>query len=84
MAVVGGTNIKQDKRRLDGKVDILVATPGRLIDHMENTDGFSNRCRQYIKFLIFDEADQLLDMGFKPEIDKILTHVPPKVINVKM
>ena len=78
VTVVGGTNINQDKRRLNNKVDILVATPGRLKDHLENTNGFSERCQKHIKFLIFDEADQLLDMGFKPDIDRILQHVPPK------
>ena len=78
VTVVGGTNINQDKKRLNGKVDILVATPGRLKDHLQNTDRFSERCRENISFLIFDEADQLLDMGFKPDIDAILKHVPPK------
>ena len=78
VTVVGGANINQDRKRLNGRVDILVATPGRLKDHLENTDGFSNRCRENISFLIFDEADQLLDMGFKPDIDAILKHVPPK------
>ena len=79
VTVVGGTNINSDKNRLRGGVDILVATPGRLNDHFENTDGFSDRCMQHVKFLIFDEADRLLDMGFKQEVDKILIHVPPKV-----
>lgn len=54
-----------------------MATPGRLIDHLENTPGIAEAFRA-IKILIFDEADQLLEMGFKPEIDKILKYVPPK------
>ena len=78
VAVVGGTNINQDRRKLSGNVDVLVATPGRLKDHLENTDEFSQRCRENISCLIFDEADQLLDMGFKPDIEAILKHVPPK------
>jgi len=50
-----------------------VATPGRLLDHLENTKGFSLR---KIKFLVFDEADRLLDMDFGPAIDKILKVIP--------
>jgi len=79
ICVIGGTNIKTDQRKLAANqpVDLLVATPGRLIDHLENTPGIAEAFRA-IKILIFDEADQLLEMGFKPEIDKILKYVPPK------
>ncbi|GMI08510.1 hypothetical protein TrVE_jg6697 [Triparma verrucosa] len=79
ICVIGGTNIKTDQKRLaaGAPVDLLVATPGRLIDHLENTPGIAEAFRA-MKILIFDEADQLLEMGFKPEIDKILKYVPPK------
>lgn len=80
VTVVGGTNINTDKKNMNGKVDFLVATPGRLIDHLENTPDFSSRCAKCLTHLIFDEADQLLDMGFRPEIEKILGYMPPKVI----
>ena len=46
--------------------DILIATPGKLLDHMRNSKGFT---LDHISFLILDEADKLLDMGFKPEIE---------------
>ena len=54
--------------------DILVATPGRLIQHLE--EGDMRHRLEGCKFLIFDEADRLLEMGFKPAIDKIMSYVP--------
>ena len=73
--VYGGTNIRTDQRNLQGVVDILIATPGRLIDHLDNTDGFAGRVEQ-LAILILDEADQMLEMGFRPSITKILTYLP--------
>ena len=74
--VFGGTNIRTDISRLkNNRCDILVATPGRLIDHLENGD-VSARLKS-CDTLVFDEADRLLDMGFKPAIEKILRYVPP-------
>jgi ATP-dependent RNA helicase MSS116 len=77
VTVVGGTNINSDKNRLAGDVTILVATPGRLIDHIDNTTGFAAKLAS-IKVLVLDEADRLLDMGFKPSIDRILAALPNK------
>uniref|UniRef100_A0A0A8ZV17 ATP-dependent RNA helicase n=1 Tax=Arundo donax TaxID=35708 RepID=A0A0A8ZV17_ARUDO len=54
---------------------ILVATPGRLKDHLENTPGISNRIRG-VKILVLDEADRLLDMGFRRDIEKIIAFIP--------
>ena len=72
---IGGTNIKADQKRLGrGDVHLLIATPGRLIDHLENTPGFARKMSG-LKTLIFDEADQLLEMGFKPEIDKVRINI---------
>ena len=75
--ITGGTNINTDKKHLEGAITFLVATPGRLLDLLNNHPGFSTRIGG-IKVLIFDEADQLLDMGFKPDIDRILAFVPSK------
>jgi ATP-dependent RNA helicase DDX47/RRP3 len=50
-----------------------VATPGRLMDHLENTKGFSLR---NLKYLVMDEADRLLDLDFGPVLDKILRLLP--------
>src|SRR5688500_12258221 len=58
---------------LSKKPHIIVATPGRLQDHLENTKGFSLR---NLKYLVMEEADKLLDMDFGPIIDKILKVIP--------
>lgn len=56
---------------------ILIATPGRLVDHLENTPNFA-RLFSDLKVIVYDEADRLLDQGFRRELDKILTHLPDK------
>lgn len=58
---------------LGKKPHIIVATPGRLLDHLENTKGFSLR---NLKYLVMDEADRLLDLDFGPVLDKILKVLP--------
>uniref|UniRef100_A0A7S1UW89 ATP-dependent RNA helicase n=2 Tax=Grammatophora oceanica TaxID=210454 RepID=A0A7S1UW89_9STRA len=75
---VGGTNINRDKTNLKSSTQILVSTPGRLLDHLANTDGLGNRLGD-LKTLIFDEADQLLDMGFRPDIERILKFLEPSI-----
>lgn len=73
---VGGTNINKDKKALQGDtVSILVATPGRLLDHLAN-GGLAARFTN-MKILIFDECDQLLDQGFRPDLEKILKLLEP-------
>jgi superfamily II DNA/RNA helicase len=52
-----------------------VATPGRLKDHIENTPGFATRLRG-VKVLVLDEADRLLDMGFRTDIERIVDALP--------
>lgn len=75
--VYGGTNINSERNRLNrGRTDILVATPGRLIDHLENTEGLAKRLGAGIRGLVLDEADQLLEMGFRSAIEKILRFLP--------
>ncbi|KAL1225778.1 DEAD-box ATP-dependent RNA helicase 11 [Cardamine amara subsp. amara] len=64
----GGTPINQQLRELERGVDILVATPGRLNDLLER----ARVSMQMIKFLALDEADRMLDMGFEPQIRKIV------------
>ncbi|KAF9466292.1 P-loop containing nucleoside triphosphate hydrolase protein [Collybia nuda] len=71
--IVGGMDMPAQSIALAKRPHIVVATPGRLIDHLENTKGFSLRG---IKFLVLDEADRLLDMDFGPIIDKILKLIP--------
>lgn len=51
----------------------ILATPGRLVDHLENTKGFNLRA---LKYLVLDEADRILNMDFEVELDKILKVIP--------
>ncbi|KAF5205106.1 Atp-dependent rna helicase [Thalictrum thalictroides] len=74
--LIGGTRFKVDQRRLESDpCQIMVATPGRLLDHIENNSGFSIRLMG-LKMLIVDEADHLLDLGFRKDIEKIVDCVP--------
>ena len=73
-AVFGGVSMGPQEHAFRTGVDIIVATPGRLLDHAT---------RQYAKlngleYLVLDEADRMLDMGFLPDIKRILRHIPPK------
>jgi len=70
--LVGGLPIRTQIRDLRAGFDIVVATPGRLIDHVDRgTIDLST-----IEVLVLDEADRMLDMGFRPQIEEILRHVP--------
>ncbi|MBD2695035.1 DEAD/DEAH box helicase [Anabaena catenula] len=78
MAMFGGVSINPQKQRLRGRVDILVATPGRLLDHVhQRTVNLSN-----IEVLILDEADRMLDMGFINDIRRILSLLPKQRQNL--
>ncbi|KAI9446517.1 DEAD-domain-containing protein [Lactarius indigo] len=71
--LVGGMDMVTQSIALAKKPHIIVATPGRLKDHLEHTKGFSLRS---LRFLVLDEADRLLDMDFGPDIDAILKAIP--------
>ncbi|KAJ2063755.1 ribosomal RNA processing protein [Coemansia sp. S146] len=71
--IVGGMDLITQQIALSKKPHIVVCTPGRLQDHLENTKGFSLRT---LKYLVMDEADRLLDMDFGPKIDQILKVIP--------
>ncbi|KAM7275613.1 hypothetical protein ACFE04_017479 [Oxalis oulophora] len=74
--VIGGTRLALEQKRMQANpCQILVATPGRLRDHTENTSGFASRLMG-VKVLVLDEADHLLDMGFRKDIEKIIAAVP--------
>lgn len=68
VVVYGGTPIPMQLRELERGCDILVATPGRLVDIIDR----EKVSLSYIRFLILDEADRMLDMGFEPQIRKIV------------
>jgi len=71
--VVGGMDMVSQAILLAKKPHILVATPGRLVDHLENTKGFNLKS---LKYLVMDEADRILNMDFEVEVTKILRCIP--------
>ena len=72
IAILGGMPYREQLRLLSQPVDIVVATPGRLIDHLENRRIDLGR----LETLILDEADRMLDMGFTEDVDKIAAAAP--------
>jgi ATP-dependent RNA helicase RhlE len=72
--VVGGVPMRPQIRDLRAGFDVLVATPGRLLDHIER----GNVKLDEVHTLVLDEADRMLDMGFRPQIEAILRHIPAK------
>lgn len=76
--IIGGEDFGKQAAAIKAGVDILVATPGRLIDQMKVSDiDFSG-----IEFLILDEADRMLDMGFLPDVQHIIDKLPKKRQNL--
>ncbi|KAI8086257.1 P-loop containing nucleoside triphosphate hydrolase protein [Halteromyces radiatus] len=79
--VMGGGNKSKEKARLRKGVTLLVSTPGRLLDHLQNTKSFDIR---HLKWLVLDEADRLLDLGFEETLKNIMdlikqrTEQPPQ------
>jgi superfamily II DNA/RNA helicase len=71
--IIGGESMADQERALDRGVDVLIATPGRLLDLFER----GKILLRDIKVLVIDEADRMLDMGFIPDIERIVTLLPP-------
>jgi ATP-dependent RNA helicase RhlE len=71
--VYGGVPLEPQERALRSGVDVVVATPGRLLDHLER----QNIDFDALEFLVLDEADRMLDMGFAPQINRIVAQLPP-------
>ena len=71
-AVYGGVGMNPQEQAFRKGVDIIVATPGRLLDHMQHNYAHLSG----IEHLVLDEADRMLDMGFLPAIRRVLTHLP--------
>jgi superfamily II DNA/RNA helicase len=72
--LIGGVSMDDQVRKLDRGVDVLIATPGRLLDHF----GRGRIMLMGVEILVIDEADRMLDMGFIPDIEKICKLLPPK------
>jgi superfamily II DNA/RNA helicase len=70
--LIGGESFGPQMQKLDRGVDVLIATPGRLLDHFERGGILLND----VKILVIDEADRMLDMGFIPDVEKIASIIP--------
>lgn len=72
---VGGLNLRQQEQELKQRPDIVIATPGRIIDHLRNSASFNV---DNVEILIVDEADRMLEEGFRKELTEILDILPTK------
>ena len=70
--LIGGESMSDQEKSLDRGVDVLIATPGRLLDHYERGRILLND----VKLLVIDEADRMLDMGFIPDVERIVSLLP--------
>lgn len=70
--VFGGVDIKPQMAELRSGVEVLVATPGRLLDHIESKSCVLNQ----VEYVVLDEADRMLDIGFLPDLQRILSYLP--------
>src|SRR2546428_3323700 len=73
-AVFGGVGMGPQEHAFRTGVDVIVATPGRLLDHFR----FPYAKLDGLEILVLDEADRMLDMGFLPDIRRVLKHLPPR------
>src|SRR5918994_445584 len=70
--VFGGMDMKPQTAELKRGVEVLVATPGRLLDHIEAKNAVLNQ----VEYVVLDEADRMLDIGFLPDLQRILSYLP--------
>ena len=73
--LLGGENKKSEKARVRKGINILISTPGRLIDHIEHTKCLS---MEKIRYLVLDEADRMLELGYERDVQKIITALNEK------
>ncbi len=71
-AIFGGVGVEPQTKQLRAGVDVIVATPGRLLDHMER----QNVVFDDLEVLVLDEADRMLDMGFAPQLNRVVAEIP--------
>lgn len=74
---MGGENIQKEKSRLRKGINILVATPGRLLYHLNMTESFK---LDNMKALVIEESDRVLDMGFQKDLDSIINHFEKRTV----
>jgi superfamily II DNA/RNA helicase len=72
IALIGGVELRVDERALETYPQVIIATPGRLCDHIER----GNLWLEYLEFLVLDEADRMLELGFSSQLNRILEELP--------
>jgi ATP-dependent RNA helicase RhlE len=72
LVVFGGVDMKPQTAELKAGVEVLIATPGRLLDHIEA----KNCALHQVEYVVLDEADRMLDIGFLPDLQRILSYLP--------
>jgi superfamily II DNA/RNA helicase len=70
--LIGGVSFEDQEKKLDRGVDVLIATPGRMLDHFER----GKLMLSQVQILVIDEADRMLDMGFIPDVERICKLIP--------
>ena len=73
--IIGGKDLELERQHI-ATMNIIIATPGRLLQHMDETSSFEG---DNLKVLVMDEVDRMLDMGFKQEVDLIMSNLPRKM-----
>lgn len=71
--VIGGKDLRDERQRM-GRMNILVATPGRILQHMDQSPDLE---MHNLQILVLDEADRIMDMGFRDTVDAMIDHLPP-------
>ena len=71
-SAVGGMDIRTERRALSGRVDLLIGTPGRLVDHLNRNSFYPD----HLRAVVLDEADEMLDMGFREDLETLLKAAP--------
>jgi ATP-dependent RNA helicase RhlE len=74
VVVFGGVDMKPQTLALKAGVEVLIATPGRLLDHIEAKNAVLNQ----VEYVVLDEADRMLDIGFLPDLQRILSYLPKR------
>lgn len=73
--IIGGKNVAQEQEHIQ-TMNIIIATPGRLLHHMDETSSFAY---ENLKVLVLDEVDRMLDMGFSSDMDSIIANLPRSI-----
>ena len=77
-SIMGGENPSKEKAKIRKGLTVIICTPGRFLYHLKNTQSMN---LSNLKYLIFDEADRMLDLGFEREMNECLSFIKKKCLN---